>query len=228
MKVYLKAPDTWNSANIYLWGTSPLTAWPGTSMSKDSATGLFYYEYDTTTYFNVIFNNGSEQTADLKSPTSEDADCYFWDLKEWHNEDYVPNGSTPTPDPDPNPDPDPTPTPGSTTIYFKAPEWWCSDNAQVGFYYWGTGITAPAWPGLRCDVVDASNHIWSYTIDLTNLTGFIFTRINPSGAIADWGAKTIDLTVTAMGTNNMYDCSGCTDLIWGDPGCTGVWTTYTA
>ena len=52
-------------------------------MNKDSETGLFHYDYDTTRYTGVIFTNGSGiQTGDLVSPTSEDKDCY---VKGWQS-----------------------------------------------------------------------------------------------------------------------------------------------
>jgi hypothetical protein len=90
MRVYFKAPSTWKRAYIWAWtdgvGNHTSDAWPGASMEKDETTGLFYYDYDTTKYKNCIFSNGSKQTADLKSPTSLDSDCYVWRMG-CYNED---------------------------------------------------------------------------------------------------------------------------------------------
>ena len=71
----------WSTVNIYLWdkdGAVLSDTWPGTKMSKNGVSGA----YDVYTYLmfadnadykvkgdyvNVIFNNGSSQTSDLKS-----------------------------------------------------------------------------------------------------------------------------------------------------------------
>lgn len=112
------------------------------------------------------------------------------------------------------------------TIYFKAPDWWCSDGAQTGIHMWGANITETKWPGVRCAIVDATKKIWSYDIDLANTEGFIFTRINSgTGTPSDWGAKTPNLYPEDVGDNNMFDASE-SDVVWGGSGVTGTWTTY--
>ena len=81
------------------------------------------------------------------------------------------------------------------TIYCKmAQSWWKSDGAAVGAYYWGTG-TAPSWPGVRMTPVAGETDLWSIDIDTDKFQNIIFTRVNGSGAVSDWGAKTADLTI---------------------------------
>lgn len=86
MRVYLKA--NWSTANCYVWPTvgDPLAAWPGSAMTKDDR-GLWYFDYDTTLYNNVIFTDGAEQTADLKSPISDTADCYNFAAGAWMDDE---------------------------------------------------------------------------------------------------------------------------------------------
>ena len=102
--------------------------------------------------------------------------------------------------------------------------WWTVDNAAVAVYYWGgTGTT---WPGDRMQPVLGETGIWYADIDATKVTGLIFTRVNPSGPVTDWGAKTKDLTIPADG-RNLYTITS-TSAVWGDPGCDGVWSKYEA
>lgn len=75
--VYVNAPK---GGNLYAWNGSTefLGGWPGTSFSNletveiDGAT--YYYTYFDTETVNVIFNDNSGQTADIKNITS---DAYF-------------------------------------------------------------------------------------------------------------------------------------------------------
>ncbi len=66
--VYFKKPDSWGSnINIYLFSndTTVGKVWPGTPMT-DLGDGLYGYEYSATdSNLKVIFNDGSNQTADL-------------------------------------------------------------------------------------------------------------------------------------------------------------------
>lgn len=109
-------------------------------------------------------------------------------------------------------------------IYCKNTQsWWKSDNAAVGAYYWGTGGNANSWPGTRMTKVPGQTDLWYIDVDIDKYQNIIFTRVNASGTIADWGAKTGDLTISD--TKNQYTISS-TSAVWGDPGVTGSWGTY--
>ena len=80
--VYFKAPTTWgNTINAYVWSTLysgyTLAGWPGTAMESVSE-GLYKISYDVTIYNNIIFNDGTNQTADLASPTDPNMACYVY------------------------------------------------------------------------------------------------------------------------------------------------------
>jgi hypothetical protein len=80
--VYFKAPTSWGtSINAYVWSTIysgyTLAGWPGTAMELVE-TGIYKISYDVTLYNNIIFNDGTNQTADLTSPTDPNMACYVY------------------------------------------------------------------------------------------------------------------------------------------------------
>lgn len=114
----------------------------------------------------------------------------------------------------------------ATTIYCKmAQDWWKSDGAAVGAYAWkGDGDSADKnanWPGVRMTATGEAD-VWSVDIDLTKYEKIIFTRVNGSGDVADWGAKTKDLVLPTDG-KNLFTITTSTE-VWGDPGCDGEWS----
>ena len=110
------------------------------------------------------------------------------------------------------------------TIYCKmAQSWWKADGAAVGAYYWGTG-SGPAWPGVRMTPVTGETDLWSIDIDTDKFQNIIFTRVNGSGTVSDWGAKTADLTVPTD-DKNLYTITS-TSPVWGSPGVAGNWSVY--
>lgn len=110
------------------------------------------------------------------------------------------------------------------TIYCKMEHsWWTVDGAAVGAHYWG-GSVDTSWPGERMTPVASDPNVWKITIP-EEYENIIFTRVNPSGTIADWGAKTKDLTIPSDG-KNLFTITNSSET-WGDPGCDGVWSEYT-
>ena len=72
IRVYFEKPSNWGSnINVYTWdSTGPTNGnWPGTKIQYDSVSG-YYYVDDIATGTNIIFNDGSNQTADLVVPTN--------------------------------------------------------------------------------------------------------------------------------------------------------------
>ena len=113
----------------------------------------------------------------------------------------------------------------ATTIYCKMDKsWWKADGAAVAVHHWGGETAATTWPGVRMTPVEGDADVWSYDVP-ADVTGLIFVRVNGSGDIADWGAKTADLTIPTDG-KNLYTITSETP-VWGNPGVTGEWSTYT-
>ena len=86
--VYFKAPKSWGTkVNIYLWddGGNTATAWPGTAMEV-VGDSLYKFNYDVSVWTNVIFNDGKNQTSDLKSPKNPEMALYVYG-QGWTNVD---------------------------------------------------------------------------------------------------------------------------------------------
>lgn len=104
-------------------------------------------------------------------------------------------------------------------------EWWATEDAAVGLYAYADGDVKNAeWPGERMSKVEGEEGLWFADVDRSLYTNIIFTRVNGSGTIADWGAKTADLTIPTDG-NNLYTITSA-EAVWGDPGVEGVWSYY--
>ena len=71
--------------------------------------------------------------------------------------------------------------------------------------------------------VEGEANMWSVDIDTDKYKKIIFTRVNGSGTVQDWGAKTQDLTIPTDG-KNLFTLA--TTEVWGDPGASGTWSTY--
>ena len=113
----------------------------------------------------------------------------------------------------------------ATTVYCKMTQsWWTADGAAVGVYYWGTS-SDPQWPGIRMNSVSGQDGTWSYDLP-SGVSNIIFVRVNGSGTIADWGAKTGDLTLPSDG-KNLFSISNSTEC-WSGKSClcNGTWSTY--
>lgn len=113
----------------------------------------------------------------------------------------------------------------NTRIYCKMTQsWWTADGAAVGAHYWNTS-SSTTYPGVRMTQVVGEAGLWYIDLDITQYSNIIFTRINGSGDVKDWGAKTQNLTIPTDG-KNLFTIETST-ASWGDPGCTGTWSTYT-
>ncbi len=113
----------------------------------------------------------------------------------------------------------------AVTLYCKVDKsWWKADGAAVGAYWWH-GSVNNGWPGARMTPVEGDEDVWKIDVP-TDSDGLIFVRVNGSGDIADWGAKTANLTLPTDG-KNLYTITS-DSAVWGDPGVTGEWSVYEA
>ena len=114
------------------------------------------------------------------------------------------------------------------TLYCKvAQDWWKADGAAVGIYAWGdNSAQLAAWPGVRMAPVEGEADLWSFELDINTYKNCIFTRVNGTGDITDWGAKTADQTIPTD-DNDMFTITS-EAAVWGDPGVAGEWSVYSA
>ena len=112
------------------------------------------------------------------------------------------------------------------TIYCKmAQSWWKADGAAVGAYAWKDGGASNAsWPGVRMTPVTGETDLWSVDIDTDKYQKIIFTRVNGSGTVSDWGAKTADQNIPTD-DKNLFTITS-TSPVWGNPGVAGNWSVY--
>ena len=112
----------------------------------------------------------------------------------------------------------------TTRIYCKNTQsWWKADGAAVGAHYWGTAGNGTSWPGTRMTKVEGETDLWYIDIDVNKYQNIIFTRVNGSGAVSDWGTKTGDLTIPTNG-DNLFTIT-TTSASWGG-GVQGTWSKY--
>ena len=113
-----------------------------------------------------------------------------------------------------------------TTVYCKMTyDWWKADGAAIGAYYWKSSDDTDhnTWPGTRMAPVETDTDVWKFVIP-DGYDKVIFTRINGSGEVADWHAKTADLDVPTD-DKVLYTITS-ESAVWDDPGVTGSWGTY--
>jgi hypothetical protein len=112
----------------------------------------------------------------------------------------------------------------ATTVYCKMTYgWWTQDDAAVAVHYWGGESAGTSWPGVRMEAVTGDEGAWSYDVP-ADVEGLMFVRVNGSGDIVDWGAKTVNLTLPTDG-KNLFTITNESES-WGDPGCNGEWSVY--
>lgn len=94
--IYFENTDKWSTVNAYAWVAESidlLGTWPGTAMTKVEGEENIYSIEVPTDAVNMIFNNGSEQTADLTIPT-DGKNMYSFGSKSWST--YGSTGDEPT------------------------------------------------------------------------------------------------------------------------------------
>ncbi len=83
--VYVKVSSDYGTPNCYMWNDSSdqNAGWPGIAMTAEGD-GVYSYTPDKA-FSNVIFNNGSSQTADLAYPGANN--IYIMDTGKWETYD---------------------------------------------------------------------------------------------------------------------------------------------
>lgn len=203
-KIYAYSENGWTNMNLYSWDAAgdPLTgSWSGSPMSTEEVNGLTYFVYQMEESLNgqtinIIFNNGSAQTNDIKNVLL-DKDLY-----------YAVNGSSATVI---DPATYTPPTAGGSDaakLYLKPNSNWTTDGARFAAYAWNA--SGNTWVSMT-----ASSTSGVYECDFPEgYTNVIFCRMNPAATDNNWDNKwnqTGDLTVPTDGKNYYVVPNGAWD-----------------
>ena len=155
--VYFKKPSNWSSAvKIFYWGvtgTAPAQTWPGVAMTLDCGSWYKFTFPSTVSASNIIFNDGTLQTADLSATAGN----------RYYDNGWLTNAPT-------------NRCQTSVTVYFKPPTAWGTVIPRI--HYWNalpTGSVAnTTWPGIR--MVADVNGFYKYTIVGPTSVNIIFNN----------------------------------------------------
>lgn len=169
--VYAKVPAEWTNVNCYYWGdnidSSKTVGWPGKDMTLVDATENIWGFIVPAGTANVIFNNGTTQTADLLFGLETN----LYTLSSTNTEGkYLADYSAYTAPAD-QPELNKYPVSDAETfrtIYVQLPATWEEKN----IHYWGAGVGS-TWPGEALTVVDADKNLYSFELS-SKITGFLF------------------------------------------------------
>ncbi len=171
--VFFNRPDGWGSIiNCYIWkgSTAAIAGWPGAKMTNLGDGNYKITLNEDLTGYSFIFNDGSNQTADLsdlqmsvmydkngtKIRTVAQGDCEAGEGVGGNT-----GGNT-----DPT-TPKPVIKPGEQCIFFQAPSGWSAVHCYV---WYGAGESDAekingAWPGKACE--NMGNGIFKFCFDQT-------------------------------------------------------------
>ena len=80
--IYFSNNKNWSKVNIFFWGGSDSTTWPGVAMEyvekNKNGEDVYKFELDPSTP-NIIFNNGTQQTVDITENVEDGKGFYLLD-----------------------------------------------------------------------------------------------------------------------------------------------------
>lgn len=188
-RVYFENTGSWATVNCYAWDSNntPLAgAWPGSAMTKE---GDYYYITFSSAPANVIFNNGSDKTDDLKFNNG-----YLYKADDSSEQYAICDGQGDDPTP-------PTPVEG-TKLYFENTGNW----SKVYCYVW-TPEAFGDWPGT--EVTEKEDKYFVVTVTDAAVTNVIFNNGDRS--------QTSNLTIRANAIYNASGDTGKTYTGGDDP-----------
>ena len=186
-KAYFRKPADWKEPNIYVWkdDSSEVAKWPGISMTKVEGTETLYSYTLPENYgdANIIFNDGSNKTDDLKLPSEK---AMIYDNGEFR--DYTTDDLE---EPEVQNDKE-----GITKVYFKNTSGW--EKVKVYAYNDGTSEKVKDWPGESAK--DEGNDLYSYSLP----KGFESATVIFNNGSGGTGNQTGNLQ-TKTGNTMIYD-----------------------
>ena len=164
-------PSNWSNVYAYMWVGSKNNKWPGTEMTKNTATNEYELEIELSDNYNeIIFNKGNNndnsQSPSLSIPSVGSKEiCYDYSTKEWCEHGETPTTTT-----------TPTTTPSTYTIYLTNNKNWQNPCC----YAWNNvnSHENAKWPGVAMTDTGETNgqHQHIYKIDISSeYTRLIFS-----------------------------------------------------
>ncbi|WP_294392812.1 starch-binding protein [uncultured Clostridium sp.] len=186
-KAYFRKPADWGEPNIYVWkdDNSKIEDWPGIPMNKVEGTETLYSYILPENYgdVNIIFNDGTNKTDDLKLPSEK---AMIYDNGEFR--DFITDDlEEPVVESDEE---------GITRVYFKNTFGW--DKVKVYAYNEGTSEKVKDWPGVSAK--DEGDDLYSYSLP----EGFENAIVIFNNGSGGEGNQTGNLE-TRLGSTMIYD-----------------------
>ena len=184
-RIYFKNSSNWDNVYAYNWTkntNNAVVSWPGTKMTLDSKSGLYYIDIDENLGHDMVIftNNKGTQTKDLTLPSNDD-NSYSYADSSWSKYDGTNNP------------PDPV---KKERVYFNNTAGW----KNVKAYIWkkNTNNAVVSWPGENM-TYDAALKLYYVDVDINaGYNMIIFT----DGA----GRQTKDLPIPGT-KDSVYDYS---------------------
>lgn len=192
--VYFVNTENWNPVNVYAFSKYPSeinnNSWPGVAATKESYQigGFDVYSYKITKEFDYcIFNNGSQQSADLPWYQGK---YYAPSKNTWYDDKAAAEEALAVPVDD-------------VTVYFINTAGW----DEVACHHWLEGVSGTTWPG---DVMTKeTEQIAGYDVYTLTFTGehpkCIFNNNKESGASQTGNLDVQDGKYYALSTQTWYD-----------------------
>ena len=170
--VYFYNSENWNTVYCYAWNSDAdkNANWPGVQMTLVEGTTNLYYYHFSKDYSNVIFNNNSAKTVDIK------VDGYGKIWASTSKSGNVLNGSWETL----------APTCLEEKVYYFNPNaHWEEANSNFAIYAFHAYSNNNVW--IKLEPVDGKNY-YSATVP-AGYTHIIFVRQNPAAVEMGWEAN---------------------------------------
>lgn len=147
--VYYYNSNEWSVVNCYAWDDNGnlSSSWPGSAMEKVEGRDNWYsFTFNSYETFNVIFNNGTDQSGDIKNVTSN---TYFYGTSvDVYNSFEAVEALFENEDP--------TPVANSVVYYYNSNNW-----ATVNCHAWTANGDLTSWPGKAMTAVEERAN-WYY------------------------------------------------------------------
>lgn len=206
----------WTNVNLYAWNDGGyVVAWPGTAMTAvEGEDGWYVVTLEVAAEgLNIIFNNGSAQTADLVYGGNG-----WWIGETGYATKEAADEALNAEPVEPSEPTEPSEPAEVTLVYLVPSANWNIDGARFAVYMWNDN--GDNW----VDMVKVEGEENLYVAEIpAGYTNIIFCRMNPNATENNWNNKWNQTSDLTLGADNCYTVEEGT---W-DKG-NGTWSVYEA